>query len=74
VPTVSFTVAGRRSSEIPPLLDEVGVAVRWGDFYARRLVEGLGLASQDGVVRASAVHYNSVEEVDRLVAALDAAL
>ena len=59
---------------LPPLLDASGVAVRWGDFYARRLVETLGLSERDGVVRASAVHYNSLAEVDRLVAALDAAL
>ena len=74
VPTISFTVAGRRSSEIPPLLDERKVAVRWGDFYAQRLVEALGLAEQDGIVRVSAVHYNTLEEVDRVVEALDAVL
>jgi cysteine desulfurase family protein (TIGR01976 family) len=74
VPTVSFTVDGRRSSEIPPLLDERRVAVRWGDFYACRLVEALGLEEQDGVIRASAVHYNSLAEMDRLVEALDAVL
>lgn len=70
VPTVSFTVDGRASSEIPPLLDERGVAVRFGHFYAYRLIRDLGLLERDGVVRASLVHYNTPEEVDRLVAAL----
>lgn len=74
VPTISFSVAGRHASEIPPLLDERRVAVRWGDFYARRLIESLELAEQGGVVRVSAVHYNTLEEAERFAEALDAAL
>ena len=74
VPTVSFTVEGRASSEIPPLLDERGVAVRYGHFYAYRLIRDLGLLDRDGVVRVSLVHYNSPAEVERLVEALDAVL
>ena len=47
------------------------VAVRNGDFYAVRCLEGLGLDDvEDGVVRISLVHYNSEQDVDRLVAAL----
>lgn len=49
------------------------VAVRHGDFHSRRLIEALGLAP-GGVVRVSMVHYNTLDEVDRLIAALDAAL
>jgi cysteine desulfurase family protein (TIGR01976 family) len=71
MPTISFVVEGRRSSEIPPLLDEKRLAVRFGHFYAYRPVRDLGLLERDGVVRASLVHYNRQEEVDRLVAALD---
>ena len=74
VPTVSFTVEGRASSEIPPLLDERGVAVRYGHFYAYRLIRDLGLLDRDGVVRVSLVHYNSPAEVERLVEALDVVL
>jgi cysteine desulfurase family protein (TIGR01976 family) len=73
-PTVSFVVAGRKSSEIPPLLDERRIAVRWGHFYAYRAVDALGLLPQDGVVRVSLAHYNTVDEVERLVEALDAVL
>ncbi|NNE44517.1 MAG: aminotransferase class V-fold PLP-dependent enzyme, partial [Gemmatimonadetes bacterium] len=71
VPTVSFTVEGRRSSEIPPVTDAHHIGIRWGDFYAVRLVEALGLEECDGVVRVSAVHYNTEEEIDRLLAALE---
>ncbi len=71
VPTVAFTVAGRKASEVPPLLDAERLAVRWGDFYARRAIEALGLAEQDGIVRVSLAHYNTQAEVARLIAALD---
>ncbi len=71
VPTVSFTVNGRRSSEIPPLLDAKLLATRYGHFYAHRLIEVLGLLERDGIVRISLLHYNSPEEVGRLIEALD---
>lgn len=70
-PTISFTVEGRKASEIIPPLDERKLAVRWGHFYAYRLVRELGLLESDGVVRASMVHYNTPEEVVRLIEALD---
>ncbi|MGE0432492.1 MAG: aminotransferase class V-fold PLP-dependent enzyme [Planctomycetota bacterium] len=74
VATISFVVEGRRSSEIPPLTDARKVAIRWGHLYSTDLVEHLGLTDRDGVVRVSAVHYNSVGEMRRLVDVLDAAL
>lgn len=70
VPTVSFTVPDRAASEIPPLLDERGIAVRFGHFYAYRLIRDLGLLERDGVVRVSLVHYNTPDEVAQLVEAL----
>lgn len=71
VPTVSFTIAGRSSEEIVRAVDRHRVGIRWGDFYARRLVDLLGVRAQGGVIRASMVHYNTLEEVDRLIAALE---
>jgi len=70
VPTISFAVAGLRASELPPRLDAQGIAVRFGDFYARGVIDALGLRERDGVVRVSMVHYNSEAEVERLIAAL----
>ena len=71
-PTFSFTVEGRASAEIPTLLEAAKVAIRNGDFYAPRLLRALGVADpSDGVVRASMVHYNTLEEVDRLIERLD---
>ena len=46
----------------------IRIAVRHGHFYAYRAVEALGLLDAGGVVRVSMVHYDTLEEVDRLVA------
>jgi cysteine desulfurase family protein (TIGR01976 family) len=74
VPTVAFTVDGRHASELPARLDPAHVAIRWGDFYARRAIDALGLGERGGVVRVSMVHYNTEDEVARLIQALDGAL
>jgi cysteine desulfurase family protein (TIGR01976 family) len=74
VPTISFKAAGRDSAELVRAVDASHVGIRYGDFHSRRLVEKLGLADGNGVVRVSMVHYNTIDEVDRLVKALDAAL
>jgi cysteine desulfurase family protein (TIGR01976 family) len=70
----SFVVAGRDSEDIPARLVEHKVAIRAGDFYAARLIDALGLRQQNGVVRASMVHYNTDEELDRLIRHLDEAI
>ncbi len=74
VPTISFVQKNRDSREITLKTDEYKVAIRWGHFYAYRLIQDLGLAKQNGVVRVSMVHYNTSEEVERLLRALDHAL
>lgn len=67
VPTISFVVEGMESQRIPSALDPHQIGIRYGDFYAKRLIEELGLEQQNGVVRVSMVHYNTLEEVDRLI-------
>ncbi len=47
------------------------IAVRNGDFYAVRLIEALGIDPDEGVLRCSLVHYNTLDEVDRLLDGLD---
>jgi selenocysteine lyase/cysteine desulfurase len=71
VPTVSFIVDGVDSNMIPIKVDKHKIAIRYGDFYARRLIESLGLLERDGVIRVSMVHYNTVEEVNALIKVLD---
>ena len=67
LPTISFVVAGRHSESIVRHLDSFNIGIRFGDFYARRLIESLGLQSQGGVVRVSMAHYNTADEIDRLI-------
>jgi len=74
VPTISFVIDGRDPGWIARQMDAFHIAIRYGDFHARRLAEYLDLGNGQGCVRVSMAHYNSLEEVDRLVAALDDAL
>ena len=74
VPTISFKVDGHDSAAVVRAVDADRIGIRYGDFASRRLVESLGLAPKNGVIRASMVHYNTVEEVDRLIASLERAL
>jgi len=71
VPTIAFKVDGRDSAEITKAVDGAGIGIRFGDFHSRGLVETIGAAPGSGVVRVSMVHYNTVEEVDRLIARLE---
>ena len=71
VPTISFVVEGVMSEAIVRRVDAHGIGIRFGDFYARRLIEALGLQTYGGVVRISIAHYNTSEEIRRLLIALD---
>ena len=74
VPTIAFKVEGRDSAAVVRETDRHEVGIRFGDFHSRRLIEHLGLAEHSGVVRVSMVHYNTIEEVDRLIGGLEQAL
>ena len=74
VPTISFVHDRTSSREIAAAANEQGLGVRYGHFYAHRLAAALGLDPEDGVVRASLVHYNTPDEVERLIAFLDTVL
>ncbi|MEP1028120.1 MAG: aminotransferase class V-fold PLP-dependent enzyme, partial [Alphaproteobacteria bacterium] len=71
-PTFSFTLKGKSSADVVAALTAQQIACWNGDFYAPRLLEAVGVTdTTDGVVRTSMAHYNTVEEVERLVKALD---
>jgi cysteine desulfurase family protein (TIGR01976 family) len=69
VPTLCFTVEGVDSSRVADGLASRDVGVRSGHMYSPRLMARLGLVP-GGAVRASLVHYNTLEEVERFRAAL----
>lgn len=72
VPTVSFTHVRLAPGEVVRRLHAAGLAVRNGHMYAYRLCEALGIDVKEGVVRISAVHYNTPDEIERTVMALAA--
>ncbi|TLP55962.1 aminotransferase class V-fold PLP-dependent enzyme [Parasedimentitalea maritima] len=72
VPTIAFRIDGHHSGEFTNAMDEYGIAIRFGDFHTRRLVEALGEDEDGGVIRVSMVHYNTLEQVDRFCAAMTA--
>jgi selenocysteine lyase/cysteine desulfurase len=67
---VSFTVAGLEAAEVCRRLAERGICAWDGHFYAIRPIELLGLLERGGVTRVGISLYNSVEDVDRLLAAM----
>jgi cysteine desulfurase family protein (TIGR01976 family) len=68
VPTFCLTVQGLTPDMAAERLAERGFATWSGNYYAVEVMERLGLP--DGALRIGIVHYNTAEEVDRLLAAL----
>ena len=70
LPTVAFTWPRLSPRETVERLGEVGIFTWSGNYYALRLMERLGLEAEGGAVRIGLTHYNTVEEIDRLIAVL----
>ena len=68
-PTVAVAL-GRDPEPVAVALAREGINCWAGDFYARRPLEAMGVGAGQGVLRLSAVHYTSAEDVARLIAAL----
>ena len=69
VPTVSITHPEIPTSELARQLAEAGIFAWQGNYYALLLTESLGL-EPEGMLRLGMVHYNTPEEMDRLLAQL----
>ena len=67
-PTFALTHPERSPDELAAALGERDIAAWPGNYYALEIMERLGLT--DGCLRIGIVHYNTAEEVDRLLAAL----
>lgn len=67
VPTVCFNLKGATPEYVCEQLAANGIGVRDGHMYAPRLMDRLGLPRESGAVRASLVHYNTPEEIQRFV-------
>jgi cysteine desulfurase family protein (TIGR01976 family) len=71
VPTVSITTSSHTAEEIATHLARRQIYVWNGNMYALHLSERLGLEERGGFLRIGLVHYNTADEIDRLVRALD---
>ena len=69
VPTFAFRVEGMAPRDVAERLAERTIAVWDGDYYAMEAMTHLRL-QPEGAVRAGFAHYNTLEEVDRLLTAL----
>jgi cysteine desulfurase family protein (TIGR01976 family) len=71
VPTFAIRLAGKHPEAVARALAERGICVWSGNYYAINLTERLGVEDTGGMVRIGPVHYNTREEIDRLIAALN---
>jgi selenocysteine lyase/cysteine desulfurase len=70
VPTVSFTLQGWQPRRVAEELDQAGIYVWDGNYYALAVTERLGLEDKGGMVRVGPVHYNTLDEILKLREAL----
>jgi len=71
VPTVGVRLANRTPLECAKFLGERGIFTWDGNYYALNLTERLGVEKDGGLLRIGLVHYNTADEIDRLLAALN---
>ena len=69
-PTLAFTREGFTPSQIAEHLGNRGIFVWSGNYYALAVTERLGVEDSGGMVRVGLAHYNTREEIDRLIGVL----
>lgn len=72
-PTIALALA-EPGAAVAARLARHGIMAGGGHFYAYRLLEAVGIDPNHGVLRLSFVHYTTPEEIQQLIAALDAEL
>ena len=65
VGTFGLVVPGRRPAILARALGEKGIYTWNGNFYAQGVIEHLGLALDDGLLRIGLMHYNTSGEIQR---------
>lgn len=70
VSTFGVIPSSATPSVVARRLDERGIYVWNGNFYALNLVQRLGLDIEEGLLRIGFCHYNTVDEVDRVLDAM----
>ena len=72
VPTFCFNIGKLSPQTIVEEMAEMQIGIRDGHMYAPRLMKRLNLTMDSGAIRASLVHYNTIEEIHRFGEALRA--
>jgi cysteine desulfurase family protein (TIGR01976 family) len=67
VPTICFNLNGVPAPRVAAFCAENGIGVRDGNMYSPRLLRRMGIPPETGAVRASLVHYNTIEEIGKFV-------
>jgi cysteine desulfurase family protein (TIGR01976 family) len=65
VPTFCFNLKQVAPAKVTETMALAGIGIRDGHMYAPRMMKSLGLPIESGVVRASLLHYNTVEEIQK---------
>jgi selenocysteine lyase/cysteine desulfurase len=68
--TLSLRIGNHNPTAIATFLGERGIFTWDGNYYALNLTDRLGVESLGGLLRIGLVHYNTMEEVERLLTAL----
>ena len=68
--TLSLRIGDHSAKSIAEFLDERGIFSWDGNYYALNLSERLGVEQKGGMLRIGLVHYNTLEEVERLLEGL----
>jgi cysteine desulfurase family protein (TIGR01976 family) len=65
VPTLCFNLPGVAPADVTETMSRANIGIRDGHLYSPRLMKRLGLNIETGAVRASLVHYDTIEEIHR---------
>lgn len=69
-PTFAISVAGHSPRNVAQHLGKQGIFTWDGHYYAVAVMERLGVLEAGGLLRIGFVHYNTIEEIDRLILGL----
>ena len=69
-PTFAVSLEGHTAREVAEYLGRQGIFVWDGHYYAVAVMERLDVLKSGGLVRIGFAHYNTTEEIDRILAAL----
>ena len=73
-PTIAFVPKNQSAHSLASKMQDVGIGTESGHFYAHRLLNDLGVNTDDGAVRISLVHYSGQRDVEEVLTALDQAI